>query len=134
MDLGEWQAHFIDTSSILRKGKGSDSRGVRYATMELPANVGAPMVIEDLEMLRHTAEEMEPRLVEGLLSIVEAYDLSLIQLSNEEGRRLRNLIESFRPVNTPSMRVDNQNRGGESIDQANYTTDKSYDGNKNYRR
>lgn len=132
MDFGEWQAHFIDTSSILRKGKGSDSRGVRYATMELPANVGAPMVVEDLEMLRHTAEEMEPRLVEGLLSIVEAYDLSLIQLSNEEGRRIRNFMESFRPVAGTQMRVTGN--GQEQIDQANYVPDKSYDGNKNYRK
>jgi hypothetical protein len=131
MDFGEWQAHFIDTSSILRKGKGSDSRGVRYATMELPANVGAPMVIEDLEMLRHSAEEAEPRLREGLLSIVEAIDLSLIQLSNEEGRRIRNMIESFRPTMRPDMRIEQGSR--EPIDQANYTPNKNYDGNKNYR-
>ena len=131
MDFGEWQAHFIDTSSILRKGKGSDSRGVRYATMELPANVGAPMVIEDLEMLRHTAEESEPRLKEGLLAIVEAIDLSLIQLSNEEGRRIRNLIDSFRPTMRPEMRT--AQASGEPIDKANYTTSKHYDGNKNYR-
>ena len=131
MDFGEWQAHFIDTSSILRKGKGSDSRGVRYATMELPANVGAPMVIEDLEMLRHSAEESEPRLVEGLLAIVEAIDLSLIQLSNEEGRRIRNMIESFRPMARPEMRLEQNTK--EPIDQANYVKDKSYDGNKKYR-
>lgn len=131
MDFGEWQAHFIDTSSILRKNQGSDPRGVRYATMELPANVGAPMVIEDLEMLRHTAEEAEPRLVEGLLSIVEAIDLSLIQLSNEEGRRIKNLIDSFRPTTRPQMRIEGGSR--EDIDQANYTRDKSYDQNKNYR-
>jgi hypothetical protein len=131
MDFGEWQAHFIDTSSILRKGKGSDSRGVRYATMELPANVGAPMVIEDLEMLRHTAEEFEPRLVEGLLAIVESIDLSLIQLSNEEGRRIRNMIESFRPTARPEMRMESSSREG--IDQGNYVKDKSYDGNKSYR-
>lgn len=131
MDFGEWQAHFIDTSSILRKGKGSDSRGVRYATMELPANVGAPMVIEDLEMLRHTAEESEPRLVEGLLAIVESIDLSLIQLSNEEGRRIRNMIESFRPTARPEMRMTSSSR--EDIDNANYVKDRNYDANKNYR-
>mgnify|MGYP001596423452 CR=1 FL=1 len=132
MDFGEWQAHFIDTSSILRKGKGSDSRGVRYATMELPANVGAPMVVEDLEMLRHTAEESEPRLREGLLAIVEAIDLSLIQLSNEEGRRIRNLIESFRPTQRQDIRTEQTSK--DKIDQANYTPNKTYDGNKNYRQ
>jgi len=132
MDFGEWQAHFIDTSSILRKGKGSDSRGVRYATMELPANVGAPLVIEDLEMLRHSAEEQDPRLVEGLLAIVESFDLSLIQLSNEEGRRLRQMIDSFRPVAGTQMRI-NQQGGQEPIDQANTTKSKYYDGNKDYR-
>ena len=131
MDYGEWHAHFIDTSSILRKGQGSDSRGVRYATMELPANVGAPMVIEDLEMFRHSCEQAEPRLVEGLLAIAEAIDLSLIQLSNEEGRRIRNMIESFRPTARPQMRLDQSSQ--EPIDQANYTKNKSYDGNKNYR-
>lgn len=131
MDFGEWQAHFIDISSILRKSKGSDPRGVRYATMELPANVGAPMVIEDLEMLRHTAEEAEPRLSEGLLAIVEAIDLSLIQLSNEEGRRIRNFIDSFRPTARPQMRIETSSN--EQMDNGNYVKDKSYDGNKNYR-
>ena len=127
---GDWQAHFIDTSSILRKKKGSDSRAVRYATMELPANVGAPLVVEDLELLRHTAEEQEPRLVEGLLAIVESFDLSLIQLSNEEGRRTRQIAESFRPmINTNQRFVDASN---ESVDQANYTQNKNYDGNKKY--
>ena len=131
MDFGEWQAHFIDTSSILRKKNGSDPRGVRYATMELPANVGAPMVIEDLEMLRHTAEQFEPRLVEGLLSIVEAYDLSLIQLSNEEGRRIRNMMESFRPQGNNQLRVESGNR--DPVDDANYTKSKYYNQNKDYR-
>ena len=128
---GEWQAHFIDTSSILRKGKGSDSRGVRYATMELPANVGAPMVIEDLEMLRHSAEESEPRLREGLLAIVEAIDLSLIQLSNEEGRRIRSVQDSFRAMNQNQIIRSQSSR--EDMDKANYVQDKNYDGNKNYR-
>jgi len=127
---GEWQAHFIDTSSILRKGKGSDPRAVRYSTMELPANVGAPMVIEDLEMLRHTAEESEPRLKEGLLSIVESIDLSLIQLSNEEGRRIKSVLQSYRPDPRDNMRYQSSR---EDIDRGNYTQDKSYDGNKNYR-
>ncbi len=132
MDYGEWQAHFLEISATLRKKNGSDARGVRYATMELPPNAGAPMVIEDLEMLRHTAEESEPRMVEGLLSIVEAIDLSLIQLSNEEGKRTKLVYDSFKNTNRPQMRIGSSGSYDE-IDQANYIKDKSYDNNKNYR-
>lgn len=128
MDLGEWVAHFIDSSSVLRKGSYSDSRAIRYQTTPLPGNVGAPLVIDDLEQLRFLFETEEPRLVEGLLSLIEAKDLSLLQLSNEDGKRFSDFVANFQK-RQGLARLEGQ---PDQFDQANFTKDKRFDGNKNY--
>lgn len=128
-ELGEWVARFINSSSVLRKHNYPDPRGIRYQTIPLPGNVGAPLVIEDIEQLRYIFETEEPRLIEGLLSILESMDLSLLQLSNEDGKRFNEFVQSFKKQNQQMVRLEGQ---PDNMDQANFQKDKRFDSNKNY--
>lgn len=128
MGLGEWVAHFINNSAILRQGHYPDPRGIRYQTMPLPGNNGAPLIVQDMEQMRFIFETEEPRLVAGLLSILESFDLSLLELSNEDGKRFSEFVQSFQP----QQRMIQMQGQPDNFDNANIQKDKRFDNNKKY--
>lgn len=127
--FGQFIADIFETGSRVKEGQGADPRMVRYGSTYYPENVGIEMVVLDLEDLRQDAKMEEPRLSVELEDAVISFDLALQTKASESGRRLFDMAKDDQIKARDYVRQSQQ----DDIDSMNYTKDKRYDGNKNYR-
>ena len=131
--FGEFTAHIFEAGSVTRRGQSADERMLRYGGSYYPENVGVEMVVLDLEDFRQDAKLAEPRLAVELEELVINLDCALQTKSSENGRRIFDMAKQTmidQQLNRGILRTEGN---PEPVDNLNYTKDKKYDQNKNYR-
>ena len=120
MAYGEYLAHIFEYSSRHSANAPADPRMIRYGSSIYPEDVGADLVIMDIEDFRQAAELAEPRLRAELLRLVQTIDYGMAAKSSEGGKRLYEFVRDKQMQEARMQYIQQMQGNPEPIDQGNY--------------